>query len=55
MKLSRFAILAVLLMGMFAIPPVVSAHPLGNFTINQFSRVSIQAQQILHRNGGGHG
>ena len=46
MKLSRFAILAVLLMGMFAIPPGVSAHPLGNFTINQFSRVSIQAQQI---------
>ena len=47
-----FAISALLiLMGVFIIPrpPVASAHPLGNFTINRYSRIEPHADRIYLR------
>ena len=46
---SLFIAVALLaLLGMFAAlrPQTASAHPLGNFTINRYSRVEIGAQDI---------
>ena len=43
---TRFSVLTILLIGMLMIVPVVSAHPLGNFTINHYSGLTITPNSV---------
>jgi len=42
-------VLVVAAAGAFALVPAASAHPLGNFTINTFSRVEVSGQRVYVR------
>src|ERR1700678_2872513 len=41
-----FRLAAILIVALFAIPSVVQAHPLGNFTSNHLTRIAVQPASI---------
>jgi hypothetical protein len=42
----RLFFAAITLMAMLALTPVIMAHPLGNFTVNRYSRLEVGTKQI---------
>jgi ABC-type nickel/cobalt efflux system permease component RcnA len=42
----RLFFAAITLMAMLALAPVIMAHPLGNFTVNRYSRLEVGTKQI---------
>ncbi len=49
MKRLAFATVAAAVLAGLALPALASAHPLGNFTINRFSRIEVSGPRIYVR------
>ena len=46
MKRLAFATIAAAVLAGLALPALASAHPIGNFTINRFSRIEVSGPRI---------
>ncbi|RPI31477.1 MAG: hypothetical protein EHM70_11455, partial [Chloroflexota bacterium] len=46
-KIIRFLLIGLVLAAAFAFPPAAQAHPLGNFTINQYAGLTIQRESVV--------